>query len=226
MRFSKRIKLSRWANLVVVNLRILLGFAFLPAGLKKVLGQRFTDLENVGPFHDFLDAFYDTGPFYSFVGVVQLVVAALLMTQTYAPLGALLALPVFTTILVFCWSTQVYPTAVMVSLMWLAVIGLLLWDIDRLRPLVAPADARPQSPSAGATEAPTAALAPVDLRLWRLCGVGVLGLYLATCLLAGGIYRPRGVELDNPAFYTLPSVALLPIITLVVEWRRRRRLGG
>src|SRR5689334_12862731 len=62
----------RWAHLAVVNLRILIGFAFLPAGLKKILGEPFTDPGNRGPFHEFLHAFHATGHFYTFVGVVQL----------------------------------------------------------------------------------------------------------------------------------------------------------
>lgn len=83
----------RWAHLVVVNLRLVLGFAFLPAGLKKVLGQPFTDADKQGAFHDFLRAFHDTGAFYRFVGVLQLVTAALLLTQRWATLGAFLRSP-------------------------------------------------------------------------------------------------------------------------------------
>ena len=77
----------RWSHLAVANLRILLGFAFVPAGLKKVLYQPFTDPQNTGAFHDFLYAFYATGAFYTFVGGIQLIIAVLLMTQTFATLG-------------------------------------------------------------------------------------------------------------------------------------------
>ena len=101
----------------MVNLRIVLGFAFLPAGLKKVLGQPFTDPDVVGVFHDYLRAFHATGGFYRFVGAVQIAVALLLMTQRFASLGALLALVVFTAIAALCWSTGAWFTAVMVTLM-------------------------------------------------------------------------------------------------------------
>jgi uncharacterized membrane protein YphA (DoxX/SURF4 family) len=214
-----RLRRKRWANLAVVNLRILLGFAFLPAGLKKVIGQRFTDLANHGPFHDFLHAFYDTGLFYSFVGALQLVAALLLMTQRFALLGALLAFPIFTAILAFCWSTGVVFTAVMVTLMWSATVGLLIWDSERLRPLVQLSWAQP-----GGEGAPTAPIdPPIDLSLWARCGWAIFLLYLATCGLAGGVYRPRGVELDQPAFYVLPSIALIPVVTYFLDRRRRRR---
>lgn len=216
-RLLDSLRRKRWANLMVVNLRILLGFAFLPAGLKKVLGQRFTDVANHGPFHDFLHAFFATGFFYSFVGVTQLVAALLLMTQRFALLGALLALPIFSAILAFCWSTGVVPTAVMVTLMWSGTVGLLIWDSERLRPIVQASAARPAGGGQDDGEP------PIELSLWARCGWAILLLYLTSCALAGGVYRPRGVELHQPAFYVLPTIALIPVITGLIERRRRRR---
>lgn len=213
-----RARHKRWINLAVVNLRILLGFAFLPAGLKKVLGQPFTDPDKTGAFHEFLHAFYATGAFYHFVGAVQLTIAVLLMTQTFATLGALIALPVFATITVFCWSTNAIPTAIAVTLMSLGSCALVVWDFDRwrdiLRPSRGPAAERPPQP-----EGPS----PVDIRMWRSCGLAILALYVAVTALSGGIYRPKTIELDNPAFYILPLIALFPIATFAIEQRRRRR---
>jgi hypothetical protein len=42
------------------------------------------------------------------------------------------------------------------------------------------------------------------------------------CAYAGGIYRPRGVEVSDPAFYIFPLIALFPVVTLVLEQRKRR----
>lgn len=209
-----RLRTRRWSHLFVANLRILLGFAFLPAGLKKVLHQPFTDPQNSGTFHEFLHAFYATGPFYQFVGAVQLLVAGLLMTQTFATLGALMALPVITCITVFCWSTGVVPTATVVTLMLAGTVGLILWDSDRWLPIVRPHTATPPA------DPSTRAL--IDPSLWRLCGTGILTFYGLTCLLYGGIYRPKGVDLGHPAFYVLLLIPLFPIATLLVEERRRR----
>jgi uncharacterized membrane protein YphA (DoxX/SURF4 family) len=211
-----RARQKRWATLCIVNLRILLGYAFLPAGLKKVLGQPFTDPDNVGPFHDFLHAFHATGFFYHFVGSVQLTCALLLMTQTLPTLGALLALPVFTAIAAFCWSTATVFTSVMVTLMLCGTALLLVWDYERWRGLVVRADAEP-GPVQRDDEA-----ALVDMTLWRGCGAAILILYVGITAYSGGIYRPKGVELDNPAFYVFPVIATFPIITLVVEQLRRR----
>jgi uncharacterized membrane protein YphA (DoxX/SURF4 family) len=209
-----RLRRTRWANLVIVNLRILLGFAFLPAGLKKVLGEPFTDPAKTGAFHEFLHAFHATGTFYQFVGVMQLAIAVLLLTQTLVTLGALMALPVFATVAVFCWSTGATFTAAMATLMLLGTAALLAWDIDRWRAVIEP----PAHTSPPADEPP-----PLDMGLWRRCGVVILGLYLAVTALSGGIYRPVGVELQNPAFYILPLIALLPVVTFAVEQRASRR---
>lgn len=204
-----RLRAARWANLCVINLRILIGFAFLPAALKKILDQPFTDPANTGAFHDFLDAFRATGAFYPFVGLCQLVAALLLSTQRFALLGALVALPILSTICAFVWSTiGVRPTSIVATLMWLGTLGLLVWDADRLRGILGQ-PVGPLRPS------------PVPLRPWIVCGALVWALYICVCLAHGGIYRPRGLELDNPAFYVLPLIAVLPILTFIVSRRRR-----
>lgn len=201
--------------MAVVNLRFLIGFAFVPAALKKVMGQPFTDPTNHGPFHDFLHGFHATGGFYTFVGVMQMTAAVLLCTQRYATLGALIALPIISAISVFCWSTGVVFTSVIATLMWLGTVGLLVWDWQKLRLLFARDDRET-----------TSIVAPVsgriDMRLWEKCGAAIITLYLGSALVRGGVYRPRGMEWSEPAFYVMPAVMLLPIITWIYDQRRAR----
>jgi len=202
-----RARRSAW--LFVVNLRILLGFALLPAGLKKILGEPFTDPAQIGPFHDFLDAFHATGFFYTFTGLVQILIATLLLTQRFAGVGALLFFPVITAIGVFCWSTAVYPTASVVTLMWLGGLGLLAIDSPRLFAFAAGLH-------------PTPAPAPIDLRLWGRAGFAILVFYVLTVLINGGVYRPRGFEPANPAFWTLPALIVFPLGAWLIERRGRK----
>ncbi len=211
-----RARSTRWVHVCVVNLRFLIAFAFIPAALKKLLDQPFTDPSNHGPFHDFLHALQATGWFYQAVGIVQLVAAALLFTQRFATLGALMALPVLTAITAFCWSTHVVPTAIVATLMWLGTIGLLCWDFDKWRGVFA-SDRQAHEIH---IVPPTSV---IDLRLWTYCGLAILVLYLGSALLHGGVYRPRRIELGEPAFYVLPAVMLLPIITLFIDQRRARK---
>jgi uncharacterized membrane protein YphA (DoxX/SURF4 family) len=212
-RILETLRSARWATLCVIQLRILLGFAFLPAGLKKLLDQPFTDPQNAGRFHDFLHAFHATGWFYQFVGAVQLVAAALLITQRFATAGAFLAMPVIATITMFCWSTGVVPTAIVATLMCLGTAGLLLWDLPRWR-LVFAGDHREHTlhlPARGA---------PVHMPLWQACGVAIVVLYFGACIAMGGVYRPKGMELDQPGFYVMPVILLLPLVTLMLDQRR------
>lgn len=213
---AQRARQRRWATLVVVNLRIMIGFAFIPAGLKKVLGQPFTDPQNVGAFHEFLHAFLATGPFYQFVRVVQLTAAVLLMTQRFATLGASIMLPVVAAITVLCWSTAGIPTIITVTLMLLGIIGLLLWDVAKWRAVFG-AEGR------GVDVQVQAGAQRVDMRLWQRCGLGILAFYLLACLIQGEIYRPRGADLDNPAFYLLPAIAAFPLVTWLIDRTRYRR---
>lgn len=211
-----RARSTRWVYLCVVNLRFLIAFAFVPAALKKILDQPFTDPANHGPFHDFLHALHGTGWFYQVVGTLQLVAATLLFTQRFATVGALIALPILTAITVFCWSTHVVPTAIVATLMWLGTVGLLVWDFHKWRGLVA----NDRQVHEIRIAPPTAV---IDLQLWARCGLAILVLYFGTSLLRGGVYRPRTIDLGEPAFYVLPAVMLLPIITLVIDQRRARK---
>ncbi len=197
---------------VVILVRLLIGFAFLPAGIKKVLGQPFTDPSNSGPFHDFLHAFHATGGFYRFVGVVQLLAALLLMTQRRAGLGAALAAPVLTAIVVFCWSTMVVPTAIVATLMWLGTLAVLAWELPRW--WTPPGDpAAPRATDDG--------LASPDLGAWAGCGLAVLALYLAVSLASGGVYRPRGMDTTDWRWWAIALLPLLPVVTALACRRRR-----
>ncbi len=229
-RIAGRLHRRRWATLGVIALRILIGFAFLPAGLKKLLGEPFTDPANHGRFHDFLHAFRDTGAFYQSVGALQLLAACLLMTQRFAALGAFVALPILTAIGAFCWSTAGIPTTTVVTLMWLGTVGLMIWDVERWRGLLRPSGApRRDATSVAAMNremdvaTPAAASAPVEWRLWERCGAAILAAYLGATALAGEIYRPRGLELSTPAFYLLVALPAFPLITYALERRRLRR---
>ncbi len=210
----EQLRQRRWAPACLANLRLLLGFAFIPAGLKKVLRQPFTAPDSTGPFHEFLHAFHATGFFYQFVGLLQLVVALLLLSQRWAWLGAALALPLLTAILVFCWSTAVYPTATVVSLMFLGLLASLLWDLPRWQRVLMPED------SAAGSVHPAH-----DPRPWQASAVAIALLYLAACVLAGGVYRPRGADWGQPAFYLLVVIGLTPLVAWGFEWHASRRAG-
>lgn len=212
-----RARRQRWIQLAVAIVRIVVGFAFVPAGLKKLIGEPFTDPANVGPFHDFLDAFLATGGFYRAVGVLQLFAATLLMTQRFATLGAALVLPVIAAIAVFCHSTGAgVPTRVVATLLLAATLGLLVWELPRWCGLLVP-DRRQRQ--VAIEPAPPL----IDPTLWERCGLAVLALYVAVCIATGEVYRPRGMELTDPAFYVFPTMVAVVVATYLIDRSRRRR---
>jgi uncharacterized membrane protein YphA (DoxX/SURF4 family) len=212
----KSLRQKRWAQLFVANLRIFIGLAFLPASLKKLLGQPFTDPENAGVFHEFLHAFHAVDGFYQLVGGLQLVTAILLMTQRFATLGAALALPLLVAISALCWSSAGIPTVTVVTLMTCGTMGLLLWEVDRWRSIFSA-----EETAVDLKIAPLPEL--LDRELWRKCGAAMVIVYVGVTLSQGGVYRPRGVELDNASFYLLPLILLFPIVTWGIDWTRYRR---
>ncbi len=117
--------------------RLLLAMAFLPAGLVKLLGQRFTILPVDNPVGLFFEAMYRTGPWWRFIGAVQVLAAVLLLIPRTATLGAVLFAPVVGSILLITIGVGFGLTAVIVAGMLLANLWLLGWDADRLWAAVA-----------------------------------------------------------------------------------------
>lgn len=112
--------------------RILLAMAFVPSGLKKVLGERFTVLAIGHPVGFFFEALYRTGFYWHFLGFVQLFVAVLLLIPRTTTLGALLYLPVAVNIFCIVVSMHFIGTPVVAGLMLLANLYLLLWDYPKI----------------------------------------------------------------------------------------------
>jgi hypothetical protein len=116
--------------------RVLLALGFIPPGLKKVLGERFTQLSVESPVGFFFEAFYQAHGWYVLVGIAQVLAAVLLLVPRTAHLGALLFLPIIANIVAITWSIDFAGTKYLTVLMLLAVVYLLAWDYDRLKALL------------------------------------------------------------------------------------------
>ncbi|HEU4478605.1 MAG TPA: DoxX family membrane protein, partial [Pyrinomonadaceae bacterium] len=95
-----RVKRNRLLKVFTVFTRILLALAFLPSGLTKVLGNRFTVLGIDDPVGFFFEALYRTGFYWRFLGICQLTVALLLVIPRTSTLGALAYFPLILNIFV------------------------------------------------------------------------------------------------------------------------------
>jgi len=170
MRLLLVMKQKIWLQIAVIYTRYLIGGTFVFASIVKIKGQRFTMVPGAGsPFHSpqhFFETMYQSGLYWQFLGIAQLVAGLLLMTQRYALLGALLFLPIIANIYVITISYEFGYTHVITGAMLLATVGLLVWDWNRLRVLV----------NQPAILLPTPAF--FERKLWEVVGV-VLFLYTA-----------------------------------------------
>lgn len=126
-------KANKWYRYFAVFCRIVLALGFIPSGIVKVMGERFASgLSANHPLGHYLEALYLTGYYYTFIGVIQLFIAVLLLIPTTALLGAIMYLPIILNICILAYATRFEGTRI-ATLMLLANIFLLCWDFDRLK---------------------------------------------------------------------------------------------
>lgn len=127
------------AQILVIYTRYLFGGAFVFASLIKIKGERFAGSGDLSPIHTvahLFDTLYQSGLYWQFIGVSQLLAGGLLMTQTYAKLGALINLPIILNIVMITLSYDFGFTPVITVLMLLANLLLIAWDWNSLKTLV------------------------------------------------------------------------------------------
>jgi len=162
--------------------RILLAAGFIPTGLVKLLGERFTLLPPDTPIGAFFEAMYQTGLYWRFLGASQVTAGLLLLVPRWAHLGALLFLPIVANILVVTVALSFTGTPVVTALMLLAVVYLCAWDYHRIRAVF--------------TERPwPAGLAVAQPRLdrWERVGFWAFGLSLLAVFVAIRGFVPMAV---------------------------------
>lgn len=126
-------RINQW---IIIHLRYLVGFAFIPSGLIKVMGERFTAIQTDNPVGYFFEALYQSGMYWNFLGWVQVIAGILLITQRYATLGALMFFAILTNIWMITLSLSFKGTWIITSLMMFAVLMLLIWDKHKLLPVI------------------------------------------------------------------------------------------
>ncbi|MGB0649864.1 MAG: hypothetical protein ACPGQT_03020 [Rhodothermales bacterium] len=112
--------------------RLLLAMAFVPTGLVKLLGQRFTAMPIETPVGFFFEAMFQTGAFWHFIGFMQVAAGILLLIPATATLGAVMFVPIIFSIVLITWGIGFSGTIYITALMLLAAIYLVYWDADRI----------------------------------------------------------------------------------------------
>ena len=121
-----------WLGRFTLANRLLLAMAFLPTGLVKATGQRFTTLPVENPVGFFFEAMYQTGPWWHFIGLSQVAASILLLIPATATLGALLFLPIGLSIFLITYGVGFGNTVYVTAGMLLSAIYLVCWDGDRV----------------------------------------------------------------------------------------------
>lgn len=129
---------NKWMRYFTVFVRIALAWGFIPSGMQKVLGHRFTTLSDNHPMGNYLDALFNTGYYHNFIGIMQVIAAILLLIPRTALLGAVIYFPIILNICILSLSVRFDGSLVSSPLMVLAVTYLLCWDYDRLTHIFTP----------------------------------------------------------------------------------------
>jgi hypothetical protein len=119
-------------KLFVIYLRYLIGFAFVYASVVKIKGERFTRIPPNEPIGYFFEAMYQTGFYWNFLGWAQLISGALLMSQRFSTIGAMIFLPIITNVCLITHSVNFGSgTPTITTLMLLGTIFLVAWDYKK-----------------------------------------------------------------------------------------------
>ncbi|GGE65613.1 DoxX-like protein [Pedobacter psychrotolerans] len=139
-----RLRTNKNLNLFIYLTRYLIGFAFIPSGLTKLKGARFTKAGTDTTIGYFFEALYQTGTYWQFLGGIQLLAAFLLMSQRFATVGAILFLTIMGNIWVITMSMNFSGTYIITSLMLLANLMLIAWDWYKIKFMLYPDNFRYQ----------------------------------------------------------------------------------
>lgn len=136
----ERLKQKLLPQLFIIYTRYLIGAAFVFASIVKLKGGRFTTISGENepinsPWHMF-ETLYQSGLWWKFLGLGQIIAGFFLMTQRYAKLGALMFIPIISNVFIITVSYNFSGTPVITGLMLLANIMLILWDWNTLKILV------------------------------------------------------------------------------------------
>jgi uncharacterized membrane protein YphA (DoxX/SURF4 family) len=130
--FYYEAKGNKWFRYFTVFCRIALALGFIPSGIEKIIGNRFTALPSNHPLGHYFDALYQTGYYYTFIGIGQILTALLLLIPGTALLGAIMYFPAILNICILAYATRFEGTRI-TTLMLLANIYLLCWDYERIK---------------------------------------------------------------------------------------------
>lgn len=196
-------------NLMVWLTRYLLAFAFIPSGMKKVLGQRFTSIGTDNPIGYFFEALFRTGMYWNFLGWGQLIAALLMMTQLFSTLGNLIFFFIVSNIFIITVSMHFTGTWLIALLMLFASTCLLLWDANRLQYIIV---------RKGFLEIRQDVKLPEASRIWQISGI-LLFIASVSYTLIDNVIKTNHLQLFLGFFV---AIIMTVVATIILELRDRK----
>ncbi len=131
-RLHLQAKQNRWLWLFSIFNRLALAAGFIPSGMVKIMGERFASGVNANhPMGHYLEALHTTGYYYTFIGVIQVTAAILLLIPRTATLGAFLYFPIILNICILTFAVRFDGSLFTAPLMVLANLYLLGWNYEK-----------------------------------------------------------------------------------------------
>ncbi len=195
-------------NLMVWLTRYMLAFAFIPSGMKKVLGQRFTSIGTDNQIGYFFEALFRSGMYWNFLGWGQLIAAFLMMTQLFSTLGNLIFFFIIANIYFITVSMHFTGTWLIALLMLFASTCLLLWDANRLQYVVK---------HKGVLEISHDIRLPEASRLWQISGL-LIFIASVSYTLIDNVIKTNHLQLFLVFFI---AIILTVGVTIMLELRDR-----
>jgi hypothetical protein len=189
--------------------RYLLAFAFIPSGMKKILGQRFTNIGTDNPIGYFFEALFRTGMYWNFLGWGQLIAAILMMTQLFSTLGNLIFFFIVSNIFIITVSMHFTGTWLIALLMLFASTCLILWDANRLQYIIV---------RKGFLEIRQDVKLPEASMLWQISGI-LLFIASVSYTLIDNVIKTNHLQLFL-GFFIL--IVITVVATIILELRDRK----
>jgi len=125
-RLHSQAKENSWLWLFSIFCRFALAAGFIPSGMVKIMDERFASGLSVNhPMGHYLEALHHTGYYYTFIGVVQITAAIMLLVPRTVTLGAFLYFPVILNICILTFALRFDGSLFTAPLMVLANLFLL-----------------------------------------------------------------------------------------------------
>jgi|AntRauTorcE11897_2_1112592.scaffolds.fasta_scaffold41710_1 uncharacterized membrane protein YphA (DoxX/SURF4 family) len=192
-----------------LGIRSLLAIGFIPTGMVKLLGYRFTTMNLETPIGAFFEAMYQSGPYWRFLGITQVLAGILVLIPATSALGAITFLGILINIFIITISYDFNFTPVITFSMLLASVWLVVWDYNRFRSIIFNSESRYKSFQKASSEVK---LPGQTLENWYERSVYITGT------LAGLLFFSmlRGLPLPDGSGLVLLSVGALAFIIAIV----------